>query len=418
MKPEPADPERTNTTSPPRLERRSEAWISAELVRVLAAASSWSFAFSCFNLLPGYLVRELHATPSGIGLVMGAFGCASFALTPLSGAAIDRHRHRRTILAGALLACATAIGYLMVDSIGATILGLRVAQALSHALVSTAVGVAVAEIAPPERLAQALGLGGASILIMNALAPAVAEPLAAAAGWKAVFWLSSATALVSAALAASLEEPPPHETIAKERVSVFSVLQRPVALHYALVVVLIGLAAGTVFTFQQPFALELGMERVRGFLVAWAAAAIFVRIFFGHVPDRYGRHRVATASLTTFGLAALAMMWMRPGLMEILGGVFGIAHGLLYPSLNAIAVNAVTRRERGRLMAIFTGAFNLGVTATALLGLVAERTGYPPLFAFAAAAALTGACLLAGSRELRGERMEIRAETPSLSAAS
>lgn len=383
-------------------------WISGELVRVLAAGGSWSFAFSCFTLLPTYLIREIGAGPSAIGLVMGVFGWSSVALTPLCGAAVDRHRHRRTILAGALLTAATSACFLAVRSVGPAMLALRVAQALSNTLVATAVGVAVAEIAPPERLSQALGLGGASILVMNAVAPAAAEPLAAALGWSAVFAMSSAAALAAAATAWTLPErggrarhPEPSSTLA--------LLRRPVALHYALVVVLVGLASGTIFTFQQPFALELGRERVRGFLVAFAAAATLVRLILGHVPDRYGRERVAKVSLAVYGLAALALPGLPASGMEPLGAVFGIAHGLFYPALNAIAMNAVARHERGRLMAIFTGAFNLGVSGTALLGLVAERAGYPALFHVAGAAALAGTVVLALSRELR--------ETPAAAEA-
>jgi MFS family permease len=390
-----------------------------ELLHVLAAASSWSFAFSCFGLLPSYLVRELHASPSEIGLVTGVFGCASFALTPLSGAWIDRYRHRRTMAAGSAVAFVSALAFLFVDSVGPAMLVLRVAQALSHALVTTAVGIAVAEIAPPARLSQAFGLGGASILVMNALAPAVAEPLAEAAGWSAVFVLSAAVALLAVLLARRLAEPPALELVAGEStVSMLAVLRRPVAIHYSIVVVLIGLGAGIVFTFQQPYALALGRERVRGFLVAWAAAAIVVRLFLGHLPDRLGRQRVAVAALLTYAVGAAAMAAIPGALMEVMGAVFGLAHGLCYPALNAIAVGAVPRRERGRLMAIFTGAFNLGVAGTALLGPVAELTGYPALFLAAAASMFASASLLATSKELRDIGTAPIAAAPPVRVAS
>ena len=46
------------------------AWLSADLVRVLAAASVWGFAFSTFYLLPKFLAQELAAGPAEIGFTV------------------------------------------------------------------------------------------------------------------------------------------------------------------------------------------------------------------------------------------------------------------------------------------------------------------------------------------------------------
>ncbi|MGH7820791.1 MAG: MFS transporter, partial [Candidatus Binatia bacterium] len=185
------------------------------------------------------------------------------------------------------------------------------------------------------------------------------------------------------------------------RAGLLEVLRRPVATHYAVVIVLAGLVFGTVFSFQPAFALELGRARVRGFFVAFAAAAIVVRVFFGHVPDRFGRHRVATLSLALYALGTLALTVVHPLLLEPLGAVFGFAHGLFYPAMNAMAVTAVRRHERGRIMAIFTGAFSLGIGVTTVLGFAVERLGYPPVFLLVAATTAAAVAILAGSAELR-----------------
>jgi predicted MFS family arabinose efflux permease len=376
-------------------------WIDGELVRVIAAASTWGFAFSSFYLLPKYLDLELGAGPAAIGTVMGVFGVATVALTPLAGRFVDRVPHDRTILAGSLLMAASAAAFLAVDDIGAAMLALRVAQAVAHILVFTAVGVVVAELAPPDRLSQALGLSGASMLVMNAIAPAVVEPLAARAGWDAVFTLAAVVALVAAALSrriASRRRPARRPGAAA---GFLAVLRRPVARHYAIVIALSGLAFGTVFTFEPPFALERGRTEVRGFYIAFAGAAILVRVFFGSVADRFGRHRVATAALGLYALASAAIGAAPLVWLDALGGVIGFAHGLFFPALNAIALTAVRDDERGRLMALFTGAFNLGFAATAVLGMAAERTGYAPVFSLAALAAGGGVAILLASRELR-----------------
>jgi len=64
----------------------------------------------------------------------------------------------------------------------------------------------------------------------------------------------------------------------------------------------------------------------------------------------------------------------------------GLAHGVLYPALNAVALAQAGPRERGRVMALYQGAFQLGGTVgPVLLGQLAARTGYAPVFLTASA---------------------------------
>jgi len=376
-------------------------WLTPELLRLLAAASAWGFAFSTFYLLPKFLAQTFGAGPTEIGLVVGTFGITTVLFTPLAGRCVDRLARRHMMAGGALLMAVAAAGFSLVGRIGPLMLALRAVQGASYAFVVTAIGTLVADFAPRERLGQALGLSGASMLIMNAIAPAVAEPLATLVGWRPVFALAAAAALVSAALAASVLEPPAHRVAG--RGGLRELLRRRLAIHYAIVIALAGIAFGAVFTFQPPFALELGRAHVGGFFVAYACAAILVRVGFGRLPDRLGAHRAALGALVLYALVVLAMAGMRGWEVEPLGALFGLAHGVFYPTMNAIALSAVRREERGRIMAVFTGAFSLGMWAGATpLGPVAARAGYPAVFLLAAAGVAVAALILARSRELRG----------------
>jgi MFS family permease len=368
----------------------------------LAAAALWGFAFSSFYLLPKFLTRELAAGPDEVGFVVGVFGLATVAFTPFAGRCIDRFPRRYALVAGSVLMGLSALGFLAVHSVGALIGGLRVVQGVSYALVVTAVGTMVADLVPAARLSQALGMSGASMLIMNAIAPAIAEPLAVAAGWPATFLAAAAAALASASLAGGIGEPARPVRADGERDGLLAVLERPVARHYAIVTALAGSAFGAVMTFEPPYVLELGAERVGSFFVAYAAGAILVRLLFGHTPDRFGRHRVAVGALLLYALVVLAIAAMRPSNAPILGAVFGIAHGLFFPALNALAVTAVPVSERGRVMAIFTGSFSLGLWAGAtVLGVVAARAGYPATFVAASLGAGTALIVLVRSHALR-----------------
>jgi len=384
-----------------RRSRRLE-WLGPDLGRLLGAAALWGFAFSSFYLLPKFLIHELGAGPDDIGFVVGILGLATVACTPLTGRWIDRAPCRHAFVAGALVMGASALGFLAVGSVGALLGVLRVLQGASYALVVTAVGTLVSELVPAARLGQALGLSGASMLVMNAVAPALVEPLAAAAGWQPVFVLAAATALASAALATRVAEPARPARDRSLPAGLLAVLRRPLGCHYAIVIALAGAGFGAVMTFEPPYVLALGADNVRPFFVAYAAAAIGVRLTIGHLPDRLGRRRAALGSLAAYGAAILALAGMRPETAPLLGAVFGAAHGLFFPALNALVVAAVPRAERGRIVAIFTGAFSLGLWAGAsLLGLVAARAGYPAVFVLAAGGVACAIAVLAASPALK-----------------
>ncbi len=439
----------------------TEHWLGTDVVLVLVAASTWGFAFSTFYLLPTFLVQELGVGAAEIGFVVGILGVSTVAFTVLAAEWIDRLPRRHAMAFGALAMAVAAIGFTRVHALGVAVEVLRILQGISYALVVTSVGTLIAELVPHERLSQALGLSGASMLVMNAVAPAVAEPLAATVGWKPVFLLAAFAAVVSAALALRIRERPatatarqigdhlagdarhrgdgrraahragggrrdgagrriidrssrdrasrrvPRRAVAAatalaSRNGLLVVLRGRLARQYAIILTLSGAAFGTVFAFQQPYALALGRERVGGFFVAYAAAAILVRVGFGHVPDRFGRHRVALAALVLYAAVVLAMAAMRPGLLEVYGAIFGLAHGVFYPAINALAVIATPAHERGRIIAIFTGSFSLGLWAGPTgLGVVAAHLGYPAAFVVAAAGVVAAAIILDRSRELR-----------------
>ncbi len=376
-------------------------WFTADLARVLGAASVWGFAFSTFYLLPKFLAQELGAGPSEIGFTVGVFSVATVFATPFAGWVVDRHPRRYAITAGAIVMAVAAAGFVGVRRLGPFLDLLRVLQGLSYALVVTAVGALVADVAPRERLNQALGLSGASMLVMNAVAPAVAEPLAVAAGWPAVFALAAVAAAAAAALAVRVHEPASPPAVAS-KAGMGALLAQPIARHYGLVVALNGATFGAVFTFEPAYALLLGRERVGGFFIAYAGAAILVRLVFGGVPARIGSYRVARASLVLYAAVGLGLAGAGASWLEPLGALFGLAHGLFYPAVNALAVTAVRPHERGRMIAIFTGAFAAGLSVgSTALGPLAVWGGYPAVFVAAAGGTVVAFVVLVTSPALR-----------------
>src|SRR5262249_55020414 len=136
------------------------------------------------------------------------------------------------------------------------------------------------------------------------------------------------------------------------------------------------------FTFHQPFALSLGIERVADFFVSYSITAMLVRGPLGGIADRAGRVRVTAVSLGLYSAAALAMTQLSSLGLLVTGAAFGAAHGLFYPALNAYALANVSVDARAKVTALFNGAFNIGFSSGSLgLGYVAQAAGYTTLYA-------------------------------------
>lgn len=363
-------------------------------VTILCVQPFLGFAFSSFLLLPKMLATQHGAGPVVIGQVASAATIAAMLAAFAGGPLIDRVGRKPLFLAGAALEALSSLAFLWVDHVGPLLFILRAIQGVGFATGFNAAGAMVVDIVPKARVGQALGLFGLAGLVNSAIAPALAEPIAARFGWTPVFILAAIAAAVACLAGALwLEEPSTeraHDEPAVHVVHPFDVY---------VVSMLVGLGQGAVFNFAQPFALLHGMKNVSSLFVAYTAAAVLVRGVFGSLPDKLGRRRVAVVAQVLYGAAVVLTAGLRPGWLFPIGFLLGMAHGMVYPTLAALSVERIPRHGRGLVMALLYGAFNLGVTVGQLgFGPVVERSGYPVSFLLMGALVFGGAPLIACGR--------------------
>ena len=355
---------------------------------MLSMQFCFALSYSSFFLLPKYLTRQFHSSPAVIGAVAATALLAGVAAVPLIGALIDRGSRRHIIGWGATVNALSACGFAFVPSVSVAMYALRAVTGISYALVFNAIVTWATELSPPKKLSQAIGLAGAASMLANAVAPASGEFIADHYGWSAVFLAGAGAAFVAALLALGIREPRvvterPVAAPLAERAepSALSQVLRPVRAGAFVCAFAVGSAFGVMFTFTQPYALLLGADKVSSFFVGYTACAMCVRLLLGSVADRIGRRPIAFVALALYGLVACMTSQLRPQLLFALGALLGFAHGLIYPALNALAVEGVSRARRGAVMSYFLGCFNAGFAFWVMgMGVVAKAYGYPVLF--------------------------------------
>jgi predicted MFS family arabinose efflux permease len=375
---------------------RRERVLTGRFAALMLGVVTFGLAHSAYFLLPKYLAQELGASAAEIGNVSAAPWLANVLSVPFVGVWIDRYGRRAFAYAGAALLVLSCAGFLFVDGLGPLLFLLRVAQGISFSLYFVSTSTLAADLAPPARLSQALGIYGSAFVGTNALAPAGAEWLASAAGWPAVFQATTLLALLPAPLLLIVREPAPLRLPDEPVPGLLATLARPGLAPVLVVAALAGATYAALFTFNQPFALERHIEPVSTFLVAYAVAAVLVRAGMGGLADGPNRIPVTLAALTLYGVASIAMLGLGPIPLAALGAALGLAHGFFYPALNAIAISGSSPAARGKVMAVFNGSFNVGFSLGSVgLGYLAAAAGYPPVFVVGGVCSFAALALLA-----------------------
>jgi MFS family permease len=155
---------------------------------------------------------------------------------------------------------------------------------------------------------------------------------------------------------------------------------------------------GIIITFLPNFIRTDTVLNYSWFFVTYTAVLIGMRLFF--------MKRIAAAQTNLlvaaafFAGAVMNMLLNFPGTVAwlvIVGILYGITHGLLYPVLNAHVVNLAPQQERGRANALFSAVFNGGMMVFACgLGFVIDYYGnYLAAFNVCAVASMAAAVMIA-----------------------
>jgi MFS family permease len=377
---------------------RSDRLATRPFIDLIVAQLWFGFGYATFVLLPKLLAADYHADARQVGFVMAAFGVLSLAASPAIGPTVGRLGNRRTMIAANLLLGISAFGFLFMGGANLYAAFLRGLQGVAWAL-SFGAGMALcAEIAPPSRLGQALGIFGAATLGMNAIAPVIAEPVASRFGARGVFVLAMVAAGIGAHRSRRLIRGSARVANDNGRARRRDGRWDAVWARMPAVLALgtISLAGGAMFTFVAPFALASGVADVRAFFVAYTVAALGARFGIARIVDRGGHGQAAATCGLIYGVAVAAMGGFGPAHLGAVAALFGVAHGVVYPALMALLLTDVHPQDRPRLLGWANGAMNLGVVALAPLGAAIHGIGYPlTFFLLGAGTSLMAALLLA-----------------------
>jgi len=362
-------------------------------------------------LLPLF-VRQVGGDELVIGLLLGTGMAASVALRPGVGALLDRLGRRRVLLWSAAVNTLSLPLFCLVGRVGTPLFVLSTVHLVVGGALFASYFTYAADLVPAGRRAEGIAIFGVAGMIPSGLGPALGEAMIAHTGYPGFFLTAAGFALVSLGLTALVptRRTPPQARVGTPRGGdVLRTLRHGGLPPVLLATVLFGVGVNTAFYFVAPFTRDLGVARAAPFFLAYATTTVLLRVAGRRLLDRLGPHRIAVPAFAAFalGLGTLCLLPLT-GALLVAGIACGAGHGLLFPILNALAVERTPVRLHGTVVSLYTGAVDLGgVLGTPLCGAVARTFGYRPMFALTAITSLAGLAVMARDQRavrLHGER--------------
>ena len=354
----------------------------------------------------------LGADPVMAGLIVGAYSLVHIPANVVFGRLADRIGRKRPLVYG-LLWDAVSLALYAVAATPLALLLVRFSHGLGGGFVGPSSMALVSERADPDRKGRAFALYGISIAVAVILGFAVAGIASARAALPAMFFGLSIALWAGAVVASRIREaplrgrPPPIDVSAFLQFLRYRGAVGGYAAIFALYFLLGALIVLAPLEFKSPHPIALTSATFAIALLVFAIVSVAVHYPSGVLSDRLGPHVPCTAGLVAVSaaMAALPSATTFPALLGLMV-LFGLGHGLIFPSSSSLATRHARRESLGFATGVYFALLVTGVAIGApLAGLMAAAWTPGPAFVASGVVSVVSLALLVPAAFAKEERV-------------
>ncbi|MGM0900381.1 MAG: MFS transporter [Bacillota bacterium] len=342
-----------------------------------------ALVFMIFEMLLPTLplfVTALGGGASQVGLVTGIFMLSAILIRPFAGMLAKKIDKKILLILGILIIALSTGAYYLSSSIS-TLLLIRLIHGAGFGLATTYFATLAAEIIPKDRRGEGIGYFGVGETVAISVGPMIGIMTLELYDFQRLFFGGMAGLFLAVIMAIFIKRAPKEKELDKQVSGKFKLLEKRV-LFPALLIFLIGIAAGGIMSFFSLYAIERDFTQVGLFFLLIAAASFIIRLLSGKLFDQYGPSIILIPGsiLSIVGLIILYVA-VNDSMFLIAAIFYGFGFGAIFPAVQTWCMNLVEEHEHEDAMASFFNFFDLGIGGGSfILGLVATVTSYQTVY--------------------------------------
>lgn len=352
---------------------------------VLAITLTFLFFLSLQALLGGFPVYVIQVSdnPANGGLMTTAFMFAAVVSRPIIGMMMNKINMKKFLVSSVIYIFFMILFSFFWESVPVLVV-LRVLQGLGFGVISTLLATVVTNIIPNHRLGEGIGYFGMATSIGTTIGPMVALSFIHSLSFNAVLIFS--LVLVGSILAGALlfknedmrSYPETHEP---KKTLLQSAFNRKALIPCILLFIFYITFTGNV-NFLDGLGKSLGMEHTSLFFLILMIMLLVTRPFSGRIYDRKGHQFLLYPSAISAIIGLILLAYMQNMSMLVISSIFyGLAYGVMQPTLQAWAVSRVHPSNKATANAMALSFMDLGHAVGAiLLGMAIRHVGYQSMY--------------------------------------
>ncbi|RKG34537.1 MFS transporter [Acinetobacter tianfuensis] len=334
------------------------------------------YYFATLTVLPIYILQDLGGTVKDAGLALTLFLVSSIAIRPFSGLIVQKIGKKRSLRYAGTLFLLFSFSYLLIDSL-LSLLIVRFLHGFWFSILTTVNVPVVNDFIPEKRKGEGMGYFVMATNLGAVFGPLLALSIIQLSSFTVLFMVLTVVVSIGYIFCLTLnvqeDAPLPAADIAGRRsLSLHDVLETKV-LPISLVAMLVAFSYSSITSFITAFTDHKNLLQYASiFFIVFALSMIAVRPWVGRRYDRLGPSSVIYPSFIAFFIGLVIVSFMQNQWILWLSAVFiGIGYGSLFPCMQTMAIQSVSKPRMGHAISTFFALFDIGLAVgSVLLGLM------------------------------------------------
>lgn len=340
------------------------------------------------HLLIPIMALYLSDLGIGIGLVGLIIGVYSIVNTPANiifGRVVDRIGFKRPLVIG-LLGDAAAMFFYTISHLPFHFFLVRILHGIAGGMVGPATMSGIANQSTATNRARIMSFYGMALAAATLVGYGSSAMMSSKLGYPPVFWMGGGLLIVGAAATFLLRDNRLLPAVTGQASTpnrswrdIWALIRRRELIGPYAVIFAQYFSFGSVVTILPVYIRQFGMEsfHVGMMLAAFAVMFIIVQVPVGNLADRSGRRTLSSMGIV-LGVIALALLpfFQTFALLAVCTSVYGVAYGMIFPSVTAMLTDVTSEKERGLATGLFHALLTAGVAVGApVMGWVSTFAG-------------------------------------------